>query len=154
MRLTAGNASLRCPYCMSVVIAQADDSGMQFLDEVAELVCPVCSVPLWNATLAGVQVHGCKQCHGQMLQIGFIEDLIEQLRAVHTESAIPPPVNPDDLQRKLACPRCHQHMESHYDFIGGHTVIFGCEKCQLNWLDGGALMHMVRAPREEASSDY
>ncbi|MGP8252886.1 MAG: zf-TFIIB domain-containing protein [Terracidiphilus sp.] len=149
MRLTSGNASLRCDYCQSVVIAQADDSGMQLLDEVAELVCPVCSIPLWNATLAGVRIHACKQCHGQLLQIGFIEGLIDQLRAVHQEIAIPPPVNPDDLQRKMACPQCHQRMDSHYDFIGGHTVISGCERCQVNWLGGGALMLMVRAPRED-----
>jgi Zn-finger nucleic acid-binding protein len=58
------------------------------------------------------------------------------------------------LQRKLACPQCHQHMESHYDFTGGHTVIFDCERCEVNWLEGGALMHMVRAPREDESAGY
>src|SRR5208282_6081280 len=91
MRLAAGNASLRCDYCMNVVIAQADDSGKQFLDEVVELVCPVCTVPLWNATQAGVQGHACKQCHGQLLQIGFIEGLIEQLRAIFSLMVRPPP---------------------------------------------------------------
>jgi Zn-finger nucleic acid-binding protein len=154
MRLTSGNASLRCDYCHNVVIAQADDSGIQFLDEVVGLNCPECAVPLWNATLAGAQVQACKQCHGQLMEMGIMERLIDQMRAAHPETEIPPPVNPADLQRLVVCPKCHQHMDSHYDYLGGHIVVSGCERCEVNWLEGGALMHMVRAPREDESADF
>ena len=154
MRLTSGNASLRCDYCHNVVIAQADESGIQFLDEVVGLDCPECAVPLWNATLGGAQVQACRKCHGQLLKIGIMEALIEQMRAAHPEIVIPPPVNPADLQRKLNCPKCHRHMDSYFDFLGGHTVISGCEQCAVNWLEGGALMRMAQAPRADFSADY
>ncbi len=148
MRLVNGNASLRCDYCKSVVIPKADDSGIQFLDEVVELTCPVCAASLWNAALASVQVNACKQCRGLLVKMGAIEALIEQMRAVHDDSVIPPPSDPGDLNRRVECPRCHQRMDTHFYYGGGHAVISGCERCEVNWLNGGVLMQIVRAPHE------
>lgn len=147
MRMASGNATLRCDYCKSVVVVKTDDSGLCFLDQVfTDLNCPVCSIPLWNATLSGVKLCACKQCSGMLIKMGLIEDLIEQLRVAVTGMVIPPPADPGDLHRRLNCPRCHGLLDMHFYFGGGGSVIGGCEPCSLNWLDGGILMRIVRAP--------
>jgi Zn-finger nucleic acid-binding protein len=155
MRLANGNASLRCDYCKSIFVAAADDTGVQLLDQAAELACPVCAVPLWDAVLAGVQIHACKHCHGLLVAMGAFEELIDQMRALHEESAIPSPADPADLKRNISCPRCRRRMDTHFYYGGGQAVISGCESCSLNWLDGGVLMRIVRAPhRSESETAY
>lgn len=146
MHLGIGNDSLRCEYCKTVVIVQKDDHGVRYLDETPELHCPVCAVSLWNATLAGIQLHACKQCSGLLVSMGAIDTLIDELRSTNTETQIPPPPDSHGLREKIDCPRCHQHMDVHFYFGGGGAVIGGCEHCELNWLDGGMLMRIVRAP--------
>jgi Zn-finger nucleic acid-binding protein len=153
MRLTNGNASLRCDYCKSMVVAAADDTGVQFLDEVMDLLCPLCAVPLWNAVLARVQMHACKRCHGLLVLMESLDPLIEQMRAGNNNNgAVPPPADPSELNQIVNCPKCHHRMDTHYYYGGGQAVISGCETCDWNWLDGGVLMRMVHAPH--ASSAY
>lgn len=155
MHLAAGNGSLRCDYCKTVVIVAADDEGVRFLGEdLSGLACPVCFVPLWNATLAGVQIHACKRCSGLLFVIGVVEHIVDQLRATFTDEQIPSPPNPDDLRRKIACPRCRQRMEVYFYMGGGGAAIGGCERCGLNWLDGGTLMRIVRAPHHDDAGAY
>ena len=69
------------------------------------------------------------------------------MRGLHTEREIPSPVDESELERKVMCPKCHQKMDTHYYFGGGHAVMSTCERCELHWLDGGMLMRIVRAPR-------
>lgn len=154
MRLTSGNASLRCDYCKTVVVAQADAAGVEFLDPVAELTCPACTVPLWDAVLAGVSIHACKQCQGLLLPMGDpYEELLGRMRVIHPEKEIPPPANPADLEQKVACPQCHKPMDTHFSYGGEHAVLSSCEWCELNWLDAGTLMRIVRAPHAEEAAD-
>jgi Zn-finger nucleic acid-binding protein len=151
MRLANGNASLRCDYCKSIFVAAQDDAGVQLLDKSAELICPVCTVPLWDAVLTGVPIQACKQCHGLLVAMGAFEALIDQMRALHEESAISPAADPADLKRTINCPRCHRRMDTHFYYGGGQSVMSGCENCSLNWLDGGVLMRIVRAPHRSSS---
>jgi Zn-finger nucleic acid-binding protein len=37
---------------------------------------------------------------------------------------------------------------------GGGAIIATCENCELNWLDGGMLMRIVRTPHEESSLEF
>jgi Zn-finger nucleic acid-binding protein len=99
MHLTGGNASLRCDYCRTVVIVAPDDAGVQFVEQAAELACPMDSSPLWNAVLARVEIRACKQCHGLLVTMGAFEGLIASMRAEHPEQVDSPPGNPDDLKR-------------------------------------------------------
>ncbi len=152
MRMATGNATLRCDYCKGIVVAKTDDSGLCFLDQVfADLNCPVCSVPLWNATVAGVKLCACKQCSGMLMKMGLLEDLIDELRTTVTATAIPSPPDPNDLNRRLNCPECHRPLDMHFYFGGGGSVIGGCERCSFNWLDGGVLMRIVRAPHASSA---
>ena len=147
MRLTSGNASLRCDYCKNVVVAKADDTGVQFLDEAQKLTCPTCAAALWGAILAEIQISACKQCHGLLVSMADFELLLEHMRALHAEREIPGPADPAELESKLICPNCHQRMDTHYYFGGGHAVMSTCERCEQHWLDGGVLMRIVRTPQ-------
>ena len=90
MRLTSGNASLRCDYCKNVVVAKADDTGVQFLDEAQKLTCPTCAAALWGAILAEIQISACKQCHGLLVSMADFELLLEHMRALHAEGDLRP----------------------------------------------------------------
>lgn len=155
MRLANGNASLRCEFCKTVVTLTPDDAGMQFLEEAPDLECPSCAVALWNAVMAGVQLHACRRCHGLLVAMNALEPLVEAMRASHPGSEIPAPADPADLDRRINCPRCHRRMSSDFYAGGGNAVVSGCERDELNWLDGGVLTRIVGAPREsDAEAAY
>jgi Zn-finger nucleic acid-binding protein len=149
MRLAGGLTSLRCDYCKSLYNTAPDNEGVRYLDELENLLCPVCTVPLWNATLANVPVRACKKCRGMLVAMGAFQALIDQARGEHAGAAIPLGDDGSDLNRKLECPQCHHTMEAHFYYGGGHVVMEDCERCELNWLDGGALMRIVHAPHSE-----
>jgi len=152
LRMADDNGSLRCDYCHSVVMAQGDETGMQFVEEAAELTCPNCAVSLWSVMLVGLRLHACKQCHGLLVDMGELEALIEAMRAKHPDTMIPMQPDAADLKRSVACPKCHNGMDTHFYFGGGHAVMSTCERCELHWLDGGMLMQIVRAPHEEETA--
>jgi Zn-finger nucleic acid-binding protein len=147
MRLAQGNASLRCDYCKNIVVVPADDAGVRYLDELEQTACPVCGLPLWNATFAGVEIQSCKRCHGMLVAMARFEPLIEQVGEVEGGAEFPSTADKSELGRKIICPNCHRTMDAHPYYGGGHAVIEGCENCSLNWLDGGVLMQIVRARR-------
>jgi len=149
MRLQNGNSSLRCEYCKTVVTLAPDDIGVQFLEEVPDLLCPLCAASLWNSVLARVPIHACKRCQGLLVAMHSLEPLVESMRALHPERSNPLPADPSDLDRKTECPRCRQRMDAQFYSGGGNVVVCGCEPDELNWLDGGALMRIVRAPQTD-----
>jgi uncharacterized CHY-type Zn-finger protein len=61
-------------------------------------------------------------------------------------AALAPTPDPHDLQRKINCPHCHQRMDTHFYNGPGNVIIDDCDNCELNWLDHGELMRIVRAP--------
>jgi len=148
LRVANGGANLRCDYCGNLVVAAADETGTQFIEEAEGQSCPACSMALWNAVVAGVALESCKRCHGHLVTIGVLEALIDRMRALHEESAIPSAADGNDLERKVPCPRCHRSMDTHFYYGGGHAVISTCEPCELHWLGGGVLMQIARAPHE------
>ena len=149
MRMAGGHESLRCDYCKNIYFSGPDDQGVRYLDELPDLLCPVCAVPLWNATLAGAPLRTCKQCRGMLVAMGAFEGLIEQVRGEHPGAQVPATGDTIDPSRKLECPLCHHTMESHFYYGGGHVVMEDCERCEVNWLDGGALIRIVRAPHQQ-----
>jgi len=107
----------------------------------------VCQSTLWKSVLATIELDACKKCHGLLVPMGDFEVLVEKMRGLHAEREFPGPVDETDLQRKVTCPKCHQRMDTHYYFGGGHALMSTCERCELHWLDGGMLMRIVRMPR-------
>lgn len=150
MHMAAGQDSLRCDYCRNIYFSAADDSGVRYLDETVEILCPVCRVPLWNATVADTGIRACKRCRGMLIPMGIFEELVEKLRAQHEGTDIAAS-DRDELNNGLECPQCHQGMEKHFYYGGGRVVMADCERCSLNWLDGGALMRIVRAHQPDGA---
>jgi Zn-finger nucleic acid-binding protein len=153
MRLAHGDASLRCDYCRSVVVVETDDMGVHDQDQAEGLACPVCASSLWNATLSRFPVRACQRCHGLLIAMELFDALIEALRDRDERIRIPDAADPGDLKRITICPKCRQRMDTHFYYGGGSAVISGCERCSLNWLDGGVLMRIVRAPHPESADD-
>ncbi|MGB6871670.1 MAG: zf-TFIIB domain-containing protein, partial [Acidobacteriaceae bacterium] len=63
---------------------------------------------------------------------------------------IPAPADPSQLDRRLACPHCHQPMDTHFYAGPGNVILSDCERCQLNWLDHGKLQRLAHAAAEDA----
>jgi LSD1 subclass zinc finger protein len=153
LRMAAGNTNMRCDYCHALVAVAGDETGVQFVDEAQLLTCPNCTVALWDAMLAGVKISACKECHGLLVPMGSFEALIERMRTEQMGSEIAPAANAADLDRRVSCPQCHQTMDTHYYFGGGHAVMSSCERCEMHWLDGGVAMQIVRAPQPGAPEE-
>jgi Zn-finger nucleic acid-binding protein len=150
MRTERGLINLRCDYCRSSLYSASDVEGLRYLGEAEGFQCPACQAPLWDATLMNVPVRACKQCGGMLVAMGAFEGLIEQVRAQHEGKEIPVTEDAGGLGRKLNCPICHRAMDTHFYYGGGHVVIEDCERCELNWLEGGALQRIAYAPRASA----
>jgi Zn-finger nucleic acid-binding protein len=147
MHLAAGSDYMRCDFCKNIHIADPDDEGVRLNEEQSQLACPICGEPLWNATLTGVRLQSCRKCRGMLIPMETFVDLIEQLRSKQGDAvATPRRAAPDELRRKINCPKCRRPMEAHFYLGGGSVVIDGCDPCCLNWLDHGELMRIVRAP--------
>ena len=146
MRLEPDKDCLTCDYCKNIFFPQKNDDGVSVFPEKSDLACPVCSVPLMHASLAKVRMQYCTQCRGVLIPMGAFIGLVDELRAGQPGSLVPPPPDPRELQRRLACPKCHKPMETHFYSGAGNVIIEDCDTCEFNWLDHGKLMRIVRAP--------
>jgi Zn-finger nucleic acid-binding protein len=146
MEMSGEQDCLRCQYCKNIYFSAPDDSGIRYLDQVKERICPVCAIPLWNASLSRLGVQACKRCRGALVSMALLEDLIENMRADHPGVSIPSAPDPESLARRLRCPKCGGPMETHFYYGGGSAAIDDCENCSLNWFDRDALMRIVHAP--------
>ena len=142
MHLSAGRDSLVCDFCDNVYFPQPDDQGVRVLDTAEDERCPVCEIPLVNATLAGVPLQYCQRCRGMLLEMGRFGLLIEEL-GTNRDGPEPPAADPSELERRINCPQCHHRMETHFYYGGGHVVIDDCENCSLIWLDHGELKRIA-----------
>lgn len=145
-RLEPSKDCMICDYCKNVYLPEKVDDGVDVFPETSENTCPVCSVSLKHASLAKIRIQYCTKCHGMLIPMGVFLSLVEELRAGPPAWLVPPPPDPAELRRRLACPQCHKPMETHYYSGGGNVIIEDCERCELNWLDRGELMRIVRAP--------
>jgi Zn-finger nucleic acid-binding protein len=143
MHLTAGQGSLVCDYCKNVYFPDAGDDGVRVLDRAGDQFCPVCRIPLMNATLADVEILYCQRCRGLLLRMGHFATLIDTLGPdMH---AAKPAADPSELARKINCPQCQRPMETHVYYGGGHVVIDDCSACSLVWLDHGEMQRIAAA---------
>ncbi|MGB7171427.1 MAG: zf-TFIIB domain-containing protein [Acidobacteriaceae bacterium] len=142
--------ALPCAYCGSVYLPDANDDGVRIQDESPNEPCPVCGVPLMHATLAGASIRYCTRCRGLLIPMDAFEPLLSAIAAQPGPPQIPAPADPSQLDRRLACPHCHQPMDTHFYAGPGNVVLSDCERCQLNWLDHGKLQRLAHAAAEDA----
>jgi Zn-finger nucleic acid-binding protein len=146
MHLKPDADSFTCDYCRNVFLPEKDDDGVRVLGEPCAEICSVCNVALVHAAIGNIRIQYCGKCHGMAIPMGAFEALIEELRSVGRGAVEQPAPDPGDLHRKVDCPHCRDRMDAHYYAGPGNVIISSCERCSLNWLDRGQLMHIVRAP--------
>lgn len=144
MRLESGAESLTCDYCHSVYFPEKNDDGVRVLGAAADYTCPVCGIPLMDASLAGARLRYCTRCRGMAIDMDIFAALLEAVRAGQEGAEIPQtPADPSELERRLTCPHCRQAMDTHYYAGAGHVILCDCDRCNLNWLDHGKLMRIA-----------
>lgn len=146
MRLNSDEDYLKCDYCKSIFFPVKDDEGVSVLQVASDDACPVCAVPLMHAALAKLRIRYCTRCHGMLIPMAVFLALVEELRAGGPGTLIAATPDRHDLERKINCPHCHQRMDTHFYNGPGNVIIDDCDTCELNWLDHGELMRIVRAP--------
>ena len=147
MRLEDGKDYLNCDYCRNMHFPELNDDGVRVLGGEAEQFCPACRIPLLHGSVEGMRIFSCRECHGVLMSMSVFTAAVEALRADSGRtSSLARPFNPDDLERTLRCPQCHERMDTHLYGGPGAIVIDSCSHCQLDWLDYGELRRVARAP--------
>lgn len=156
MHLKPDAQSYKCDYCQSVYFPEKNGDGVRVLDEPSGQDCPLCKLPLMEAVLVRERIRYCTRCGGMLLPMPELEDLIDELRSQGSGSALQPPGDPSDLNRKLDCPQCHSRMDAHFYCGPGNVVVDSCDQCFLIWMDRGKLMHIASAPdpQRDAASEW
>jgi Zn-finger nucleic acid-binding protein len=147
----------KCDFCHAVFYPGEEDDGVQVSNDAADpafnQACPVCSQTLVQAAIAKMPVHYCTGCHGLLIRMGVVPDLIDALRTSIPTHAVQTPPDQGDLKRTIQCPKCHRRMDTHLYAGPGNVIIDSCGDCLLIWLDRGELMRIVHAPDEGDSSE-
>lgn len=137
---------LVCPFCARVEIPEPDSQGVRILGERSERTCPVCSIPLVHASIAGERILYCEHCLGMLLGMEQFLVVVQELHARYgTSPRRPKPLDERALDRRLTCPQCSQPMDTHPYGGPGNIIIDACENCGLNWLDYSELDRVARA---------
>lgn len=141
----AGGESLTCAYCRSIYFPEKNDDGVRVLGPAQGEMCPVCAVPLMEASLEQVAIRSCTRCRGMLIPMDSFAALLDAVRVGQAGGAAAGTGSADaaELERRLACPHCHGAMETHFYAGAGHVVIASCERCLLNWLDAGELARIA-----------
>jgi Zn-finger nucleic acid-binding protein len=150
-------AGYQCDYCHAVFYPGEEDDGVQVSSEPADpsfdQACPLCNQTLVHATIAKMPLLYCTECHGLLMRMGTLPDLVDALRATNPTPAVQTPPDQGDLKRVLQCPQCHCRMDTHFYAGPGNVIVDSCGNCFLIWLDGGELMRIVHAPDAPNSSE-
>jgi Zn-finger nucleic acid-binding protein len=150
LTLRPDTEGFQCGYCHKVYFPDAEDDGVEISGEPSDpnLNCPVCFQPLVKGCLAKTAVLCCTQCHGLLVQMEILSDLVEELSANLNGAAVQTPADRDDLKRVIQCPRCNRRMDTHFYAGPGNVVVDTCDNCSLIWLDRGEITRIARAPDE------
>lgn len=147
-----GNRSyFRCPYCETFQFPEVSKDGIAALGTDSEFDCPVCSDPLVEAAIDGHIVAYCSSCCGFLAENGVFGYIVQKRRAAQPRTSPDcQPFSPEELRRRIACPRCRRTMDTHPYHGGGNAVIDTCGRCRLVWLDAEELTVIVRYPARVA----
>jgi Zn-finger nucleic acid-binding protein len=144
-----------CDYCHAVFYPGEDDDGVQIASDAAtaQQACPICSLPLVQASIAKIPLLFCTQCHGLLLPMPALQSLIEARKADRDKPAVQAPPDHADLKRSIQCPQCHRRMDTHFYAGPGNVIVDSCGDCTLLWLDRGELTRIAHAPDEGDQED-
>jgi Zn-finger nucleic acid-binding protein len=136
-----------CEYCGSLYFPDEPDDGVLDLGIRSEVECPVCREPLVLGRAGTTQVLYCQRCKGLLIPQAAFVLVVQFLRATAIDPPIaPPPMNRDDLRRRIGCPHCGRTMDTHPYGGPGNIVIDNCPHCHVNWLDYHEFQRIIDAP--------
>jgi Zn-finger nucleic acid-binding protein len=147
LRPVGGRPYFRCPYCETFHFPDETGDGVAEVGGDTGYACPVCTDPLATAAVGGHPVCYCRTCRGFLTGNATFGRIVRLRRAEHGSPAhTPVPFTPDELKRRVNCPRCRKRMDTHPYHAGGNAVIDTCPRCHLVWLDAGELAVLGRYP--------
>jgi Transcription factor zinc-finger len=82
-----GDDFLTCDHCKSTVYPERTEEAVRVLSGARDFICPVCSVPLVQATLDGRRIYYCEHCRGMVISMDLFAPLPEDLRGRRDISA-------------------------------------------------------------------
>ncbi len=150
LTLRPDTEGFQCGFCHKVFFPGKDDDGVKVSGETSELNfnCTVCVQPLVKASLAGSAVLYCTQCHGLLMRMEVVSDLVDELRASVDRASVQTSADRDDLKRVIQCPACNRRMDTHRYAGPGNVVVDSCDYCSLIWFDRGEITRIAHAPDE------
>lgn len=155
MRLIEPRYYYRCDHCGTYQFPDTVEAdGIRIVGPVADaLSCPVCTTMLLRALLDAHPVDFCETCRGVLLPRQTFAGVVNARRAwATTTPADPVPLEREELQRMLDCPRCRNPFETYPNYGPGNVVIDSCRTCDLVWLDFGEMRQIVDAPGRDRGS--
>ena len=158
MDLVESRRYLRCQHCGTYQFHQTTEAeGIRIIGNLADAPgCPVCSVPMAHAVIDDdYPIDFCTKCRGLLLPRETFAHVTNTRRAwATTPPAEPVPFDPNDLARKLHCPKCQQKFETYPNYGPGNVVIDNCTVCDVIWLDYGELKRIVDAPGRDRAARH
>jgi Zn-finger nucleic acid-binding protein/DNA-directed RNA polymerase subunit RPC12/RpoP len=149
MALVREHDYFHCDYCGAFRFEKTSQEDVRVIGpDTAGLGCPLCGEPLALATYAErYQSNQCRKCRGILFQRPVFAGAVEEQRSVAAGPGMPPAAfAPQELRRRLRCPRCAAAMDTH-EYLGpGAVVVDTCDACDLIWLDHGELRKIIAAP--------
>lgn len=152
--LIKGGSHFFCGHCETYQFPRPIDGsadGVVASGDVAEVRCPVCDdQQLACGVVDSTEIDYCPQCRGILLLSESLPLLLAQRKVRECDTNREPmPLNPEELQRRIACPFCGRAMEVHPYHGPGNAVIDSCSGCRLVWLDHGefTILHRARGAR-------
>jgi Zn-finger nucleic acid-binding protein len=129
MRLKDDADYLICDYCETPHFPDANADGVRVLGVPAEFPCPVCRIPLTNASVARERIFYCERCHGMLIGMSVFVEIIEDLRS-RRENTVDAAHAADwrDLDRRIQCPKCAAVMDTHPYCGPGNIIIDSCAR--------------------------
>ncbi len=113
---------------------------MSILTRPTKIICPICKITIYTASLATRELLLCEECKGsawprETMMKTTVDDaaLPAQRSAEGQAHKTPPYFTPRQKPPFLLCPYCGKRMKEE-KLAGGPVDI--CEKCQCLWLDG------------------
>jgi len=147
MRFDDMKGCLECDFCGAVRVLGPDADGVALLGTASAIKCPECNAALEEAAVDGRRLLSCPRCRGLLVGMDAFINLVELLRAERTQAPEPPHrFDPKDLDRRLEWPQRGARMDTHAYAGPANVAITTFEFCKLDWLDHGALRHVVAAP--------
>lgn len=154
MSLLLNKQQFKCEYCFSTYFPDKNEDGIRILDEESETGCPVCNIPLVYGYIDSVQTRYCVSCRGILIDQEVFLFVIDNMRAKSTKPTIqPPPVNLQELNRRIKCPRCGHSMSTHFYGGPGNLVVDNCVNCSILWLDNNEFNRVIRSPGRGARNE-